>query len=128
MRRSARGWVRPSRVAWIAALAGTAVLAGGARAIPLVAALGGQPLHALHWALYGYDRVWYRHRTYVDPATESLARLEAAYGPLVPTGERVVGLPVLSPKAAVRSPFTPTVLILRENAREALVYVLSGGP
>lgn len=117
----------------VAVLVGTAiasVLLGLWRTAPFLPHGDADPFHELHWLVYGYDRVWYRDRTYVGPETVPLARLRAEYGPLTPTGERVVGLAVLAPRAADRPPYRtgPTVLILRENARDALVYSLSGGP
>jgi hypothetical protein len=84
--------------------------------------------HALHWLVYGYDRIWYHNRAYLDPDNVPLNNLESAYGKLYPTGEKVRGMPVLKPKAAVNSPYVPMVLILQKDDANCVVYDLSGGP
>lgn len=77
--------------------------------------------------MHGDHRVWYRGRTYLHPQTVGLSSLVVAYGPLVPTGQHVVGLPVLEPEGSMTSRDVPTVLILRQNATMCIVYTLGGG-
>jgi len=85
--------------------------------------------HRLHWMVYGYDRVWYHNRTYIGPYSATLRNVQSKLGTLYPTGEKVIGLPVLDTKAALQSIHTtvPTLLIL-ENNTTCTVYELSGGP
>jgi hypothetical protein len=108
---------------------GLLLAAGVAGRVARVLAHGdGNVCHELHWIVYGYDRVWYRQRTYVDPTSMAFSRAEAYYGPLVATRATVIGLPVLLPNGLAPSSEVPTVLILRSNSGSVLVYALSGGP
>lgn len=84
--------------------------------------------HQIHWIVCGHDLVWYHDRTYIQPQTEPLTQLTSEYGPLYPTGERVIGLPVLDTGAGMASAYVPTVLMLRKDTQTCIVYALSGGP
>lgn len=70
----------------------------GGRAIPILFRDGGNLSQKVHWMGYGYDRVWYHNRSYIDPSQPiSLATLEQTYGQggkFIPTGQTVIGLPV----------------------------------
>lgn len=111
-------------------LIGTIVVAAGvsAHVYPVLARGDGKLRHEIDWILHGYDRIWYRDRAYLYQGQDTLPYLESQHGPLRPTGEKVIGLPVLSPAGATDSPYVPTVLILRKDTDHGLVYVLSGGP
>lgn len=118
-----------TRTKVIASLIGFIAFAGlSARIYPVFANGDGNLHHALHWLVYGYDRVWYDNRTYLDPGKVTLDKLESAYGKLYPTGEKVRGMPVLDTKEGMSSPYVPTVLILQKDDRNCIVYELSGGP
>ena len=84
--------------------------------------------HRLHWMLYGQDRVWYHGRTYLHAGIDTLTDLRGKYGALHPTGEKVMGMPVLETEAAMTSSNAPTVLMLEKGGNTCIVYVLSGGP
>lgn len=86
--------------------------------------------HRLHWMVYGYDRVWYHNRTYIGPNSDTLQNVESKLGTLYPTGEKVLGLPVLDTKAALQTIHVsvPTLLILEKNNTTCTAYELSGGP
>jgi hypothetical protein len=118
-----------TRTKVIASLIGFIAFAGlSARIYPVFANGDGNLHHALHWLVYGYDRVWYHNRAYLDPDNVPLNNLESAYGKLYPTGEKVRGMPVLDTKEGMSSPYVPTVLILQKDDRNCIVYELSGGP
>lgn len=74
------------------------------------------------------SKVHYHNRDYVNPGTDTLKHLESEYGTLVPTGERVNGLPVLDTKKSLNSKYPTTILILKKNDTTCEVYDLSGGP
>ena len=103
------------------------VLGVGWRMVPDIVYSGGNLHHAVHWFVYGYDRVWYRDRTYTDPAPASWRWADAHYGPLQATGQTVIGMPVYS-NTPKNYPYVPTVLILRKTPDRVVVYELSGGP
>lgn len=120
-----------SRAMRLAAWAlGVIVVAGGvsARVYPVLARGDGNLRHEIHWILHGYDRVWYRDRTYLYQGRDTLWHLRSQYGSLRPTGETVVGLPVLTPGDAAGSTGAPAVLLLQKDEGHGLVYVLNGGP
>jgi hypothetical protein len=98
------------------------------RTYPVFANGDGNLRHELHWIAYGYDRVWYRDRTYINPTTDTLTRLESLYGKLLPTGEKVIGFNVLNTPEGMKSPYALSVLILQKDKDNCLVYELSGGP
>lgn len=50
----------PKRISLLAA--GACIVAVGVRAAPIIRYGNGNLHHELHWMVYGYDRVWYRHR------------------------------------------------------------------
>jgi len=74
------------------------------------------------------SKVTYHNRDYVNPGMDTLKHLESEYGTLVPTGEKVNGLPVLDAKKSMNSGYETTVLILKKNDTTCEVYDLSGGP
>lgn len=111
---------------WVVAVA--LGLATGWRVASVVCIGQGSPAHDLHWIVYGYDRVWYRDRAYVNPGTIACRQAAARYGSLTPTGAQVTGLPVLAPAAGARSRYVPTVLMLQQSRSLCTTYALSGGP
>lgn len=68
------------------------ILGVGWRMTPDIMYSGGNLHHAVHWFVYGYDRVWYRNRTYVDPTPQSWGWADAHYGPLEAMGQTVIGM------------------------------------
>ncbi len=84
--------------------------------------------HAAHWFVYGYDQVWYRDRAYVYGSQMARHQADSEFGPLEPTGQTVIGLPVLETPLAAHSPYVPTILVLQKNPQTDIVYGLSGGP
>ncbi len=108
----------------------------GVRAIPVFFVDGGDWHQKIHWMVYGYDRVWYQHRTYVDPSKEvSLTELERKYGQgqkFIPTGGKVIGLPVYETPLALaferQTHDAAPLLFLRKRDGKFIIYALSGGP
>ncbi len=113
---------------WIIAGAGVAAGLLIVRVIPAIAYSQGNPAHALHWIVYGYDQVWYHGRDYINPGQESCKAAEKVYGPLQATDQSVIGLRVLASPGAVASPVVPTLLILQKSRDRCVVYGLDGGP
>ena len=106
------------------------------RLYPVVVYDGGTLHQKLHWIVYGYDRVWYRNRTYVSPSKPmSFTQLEKTYGDgekFIPTGATVIGLPVYATASDLsfqkRQHVSPTLLFLKKVNGSFIVYSLSGGP
>lgn len=86
----------------------------------------------VHRLRYGNDRVTYHGRTYYEPATKTPENLPVPAKELVPTGEKVIGLPVYDTESSIQFQkernVVPTILILKESEDEFIVYALSGGP
>jgi hypothetical protein len=80
----------------------------------------------------GSERVIYHGRTYYNPAEKTLNELPVRGDALVPTGETVIGLPVMDTPYSLQLQkernVVPTVLILELADDKYLVYSLSGGP
>lgn len=113
---------------WIAVGAGVVAVLLIVRVIPAIAYSQGDPAHALHWIVYGYDQVWYHGRDYINPGQESCQAAEKVYGPLEPTHHSVIGLRVLESPGAIASPVVPTLLVLQKSRDRCVVYGLDGGP
>lgn len=84
---------------------------------------------------YGYDRVWYHNRDYVDPQQYIAQDAEAKFGQgqeLVATGDKVIGLPVYdTPRSLAfqkQRHVVSTLLFLKKPNGDFIVYELSGGP
>lgn len=119
------------RRVWNVVAAGLLVLAIAWRAVPVLLAAEKTPttiVHDVHWLVFGYDRVWYRGRTYWSPTTRPCRQVADEMGPLRPTAARVIGRPVLAIGPVWPPPFAPTVLILADGQGACTVYALSGGP
>ncbi|KPV42538.1 hypothetical protein [Alicyclobacillus ferrooxydans] len=125
-----RGWV-------MVGVFGLAIIFGVVgRNTSLFAPNGGTLLHRIHWMRYGYDRVWYHNRDYVGPSKEmTFAQLNQLYGQgqtFLPTGDKVIGLPVYDTSRSL--PFqkqhqvVSTLLFLKKPDGKFIVYSLSGGP
>lgn len=107
----------------------------GFRVVPVVAKARGNLHQALHWMVYGYDRVWYHNRTYLGPSNElTLEQIKSGFEKetkLIPTGEKVIGLPVYDTPNSIEAQKqgeTSTVLILKKHNGSFIEYSLSGGP
>ncbi|RLQ94567.1 hypothetical protein [Falsibacillus albus] len=100
------------------------------KAIPVLATGGGNLHQEIHWMVYGYDRVWYHDRTYLQPTKEyTPTQAVQKFGQgkrLYPTGEKVIGLPVYS--SHKKQDGLTTLLILKKHNGNFIVYTLSGGP
>lgn len=109
---------------------------GVVRTVPILFSDGGTWHQKIHWMVYGYDRVWYHHRTYVYPSRPmSPTELERRYGhgaTFAPTGQTVIGLPVYNTPRGLafdrREHVVPTLLFLKKPGGKFVVYTLSGGP
>jgi DNA-binding GntR family transcriptional regulator len=86
----------------------------------------------LHRIRYGNDRVTYHERTYYNPRSVSVQDLKLNDEKLIPTGEKVIGLPVYSTQSTLdfqqKQNVVPTVLMIKESDDKFIVYELSGGP
>lgn len=98
------------------------------RVAPVLANGEGTLHQDIHWMVYGYDRVWYGGRTYLNPTTRPCRQVASQFGPLRPTAARVIGRPVLAIGPVWPPPFAPTVLILADGHGACTLYALSGGP
>lgn len=87
---------------------------------------------AVHRLRYGNDRVTYHGRTYYEPTTKTSENLPVSAKELVPTGEKVMGLPVYDTESSIQFQkernVVPTGFILKESDDNFIVYALSGGP
>lgn len=93
------------------------------------------PHHRLHWMVYGYDQVWYHNRTYLLPIELTSEETEKKYGQgekFVPTGDKVIGLPVYETSSSLefqkQRQVVSTLLFLKKPNGNFIVYALSGGP
>ncbi|PKM75817.1 MAG: hypothetical protein CVU90_15570 [Firmicutes bacterium HGW-Firmicutes-15] len=86
---------------------------------------------AVHRMRYGTDRVSYQGRYYLNPTVRTFTELPVN-GEIVPTGEKVIGLPVFDTESGMQFQkernIVPTLLILKQSEDKFLVYSLSGGP
>ena len=86
----------------------------------------------VHRIRYGNDRVSYHGRHYLNPRVKSSNELDTNGEKLIPTGEKVIGLPVYSTQSSLdfekKNNVVPTVLILKEADDKYAEYALSGGP
>lgn len=85
-----------------------------------------------HRLKHGNDRVYYHNMTYEYPQIKTLNDLPVPGGELIPTGEKVIGLPVMDTPSSMQIQkernVVPTLLILKRSDGNFLVYGLSGGP
>ncbi len=85
-----------------------------------------------HRIKHGNDRVYYHDRTYYSPIIKTFDDLPVPGDELIPTGEKVIGLPVMDTPSSMQFQkernVVPVLLILKQSDDYFLVYVLSGGP
>lgn len=91
--------------------------------------------HQVHWMRYGYDRVWYHNRDYINPREYSAEDVERQFGQgeqFIPTGDKVIGLPIYdTPRSLAvhkQRHVVSTLLFLKKSNGDFIVYELSGGP
>ncbi len=81
---------------------------------------------------HGNERVYYHNRVYYAPQNKTLGELPLNGDELVPTGEKVIGLPVMDTLSSIQFQkernVVPTLLILKQSDDRYIVYSLSGGP
>ena len=79
--------------------------------------------------LFGFHKLSYHHRQYIDPSFETIAHLDARSGQhWVFSGQWVHGLPLFEPKTVELNQHSiPTVLVLSVFGL-GIEYVMNGGP
>lgn len=93
--------------------------------------LRGAIFNIAHGLRYGNDRVYYHDRIYYSH-NRTFADLPVNGNELVPTGEKVIGMPVMDTPSSMQFQkernVVPTLLILKQSNDKFVVYGLSGGP
>ncbi len=100
--------------------------------ISTIMSVRGDIYNLAHRLRYGNDRVYYHDRIYYNPQNRAFEELPVKGDELVPTGEKVIGLPVMDTPGSMQFQkernVVPTLLILKQSNDKFLVYSLSGGP
>ena len=107
----------------------------GALVIVLLSAfmpIRGAIFNIAHQVRYRNARVYYHDRMYYNPQSRTFENLPVNGNELIPTGEKVIGLPVMDTPSSMQFQkernVVPTLLILKLSNDKFLVYSLSGGP